>query len=293
MNAAISSPMNPSCESPKAAQAVVAGLNYLVPTNDRPFSYACDPPPGMPWESSAHEARRVAVADARSTLLRHSIDTDGFELWVAPTSVRDFDDPVAIRKTYYAEASDLALAVTGARRAHVFDHLVRRREPGRVPVTFGRTGLDGRPAVNGRIHNDYTEASGRKRLGMVLPDPEEAAHVGRYAIINIWRSISGPVRDTPLAVCDARSVSAADLVESEVRYPRRVGEIYHATYSPRHRWSYFSEMDRHEALIFKQYDSQMGGVARFVLHTAFDLPEIPVDAPLRESIELRCLVVFD
>ena len=51
-------------------------------------------------------------------------------------------------------------------------------------------------------------------------------------------------------------------------------------------------MDRHEALVFKQYDSQLGGVARFVPHTAFDLPDIPADAPLRESIELRCLVVF-
>lgn len=58
-------------------------------------------------------------------------------------------------------------------------------------------------------------------------------------------------------------------------------------------WSYFSEMDRHEALVFKQYDSQLSGVARFTPHTAFDLPDIPPDAPLRQSIELRCLVVYE
>jgi hypothetical protein len=52
-------------------------------------------------------------------------------------------------------------------------------------------------------------------------------------------------------------------------------------------------MDRHEALVFKQYDSDVTGVARFVLHAAFDLPFIPPDAPLRESIELRCLVVYE
>ena len=128
---------------------------------------------------------------------------------------------------------------------------------------------------------------------MVLTDPDEAAAVRRYCIVNVWRSIKGPVLDTPLAVCDARSVMAKDLVSAEVRYPRRTGEIYLATHSPSHRWSYFSAMGRHEALVFKQYDSQLGGVSRYTPHAAFDHPETPADAPLRESIEARCLVVFE
>jgi hypothetical protein len=99
------------------------------------------------------------------------------------------------------------------------------------------------------------------------------------------------VQDTPLAVCDARSVRREELVRGEVRYPRRTGEIYQLHHGAHHRWSYFSRMDRHEALLFKQYDSRTEGVARFTPHAAFDLPEIPAGAPLRESIELRCLVV--
>ena len=99
--------------------------------------------------------------------------------------------------------------------------------------------------------------------------------------------------DTPLAVCDARTVMARDLVNAEVRYPKRTGEIYLATHAATHRWSYFSRMDRHEALVFKQYDAQLGGVARFTPHAAFDHPLAPADAPLRESIEARCLVVFE
>ena len=63
--------------------------------------------------------------------------------------------------------------------------------------------------------------------------------------------------------------------------------------SPRHRWAYFSQKDNNEALIFKQYDSQVNSVARFIPHAAFDLPEIASDAPLRESIEVRCLVIYD
>jgi len=286
---------DPIQRPPQQATALpfVAGLNYLIPTDQRPISYAFEPPAGTPWESHPYELRQMAIADGRTRESRPDIDVEGFELWDAPTAVQDFLDDDAVRTTYYREASDLALAVTGASRARVFDHLVRRRESDRAPVSFGRKQLQGLPAVNGRIHSDYTEASGRRRLSLVLPEDKAAAPVGRFAIVNIWRAIRGPIRDTPLAVCDARTVMAADLVESEVRYPRRSGEIYHAMHSPRHRWTYFSAMDRHEALVFKQYDSQLSGVARFVLHTAFDLPRIPADAPLRESIELRCLVVYD
>lgn len=278
---------------PGGPKAVLAGLNYLQPGSPRPTSYTYEPPPGVPWENCEYELRRTAIADARQAASQPSIDREGFTLQDAPTIVRNFLDTEMIRSTYYPEAADLVLGVTGATRAFVFDHLVRRREPDRAALTFGRRGMDGMPSANGRIHNDYTEASGRKRLGMVLADADAAARVRRYCIVNVWRSIKGPVLDTPLAVCDARTVMASDLVVSQVRYPRRTGEIYVATHSPLHRWSYFAAMDRHEALVFKQYDSQVSGVARFTLHAAFDLPEVPPEAPLRESIELRCLVVHD
>jgi len=42
--------------------------------------------------------------------------------------------------------------------------------------------------------------------------------------------------------------------------------------------------------VFKQYDSEVSGVRRFTPHCAFDLPGILPDAPLRASIEIRCLV---
>ncbi|SDH94636.1 hypothetical protein SAMN05216466_11539 [Paraburkholderia phenazinium] len=272
---------------------IVASLSYLAPTHKRPVSYTYDPPPGVPRENCAYDSHNMPIADARGLREGTSIDREGFELWDAPSTVKDFFDEEAVRTIYYPEASELALAVTGAQHAYVFDHLVRRREPQDAALTFGRRGEDGVAAVNGRIHNDYTEASGRSRLSRVLTDPTLAAKVRRYSIVNIWRSIKAPVLDTPLAVCDTRSVLAVDLVSSDVLYPRRTGEIYVAHHSPLHRWAYFSAMDRHEALVFKQYDAQLSGVARFTLHAAFDHPQRPVDAPRRESIELRCLVVYE
>lgn len=281
-------PVAPATDMP---QGVDASLSYLVPTELRPCSYACEPPPGVPWENCRYAPQVVRIADARRGPAT-SVQCEGFELWDAPSALRDFLDTEAVRATYYPEAAELALAATGARRAHVFDHLVRRREAGRPGLTFGRRATGGQAAANGRVHNDYSEASGLRRLALVLSDARERAEVARHAIVNIWRSIRGPVLDTPLAVCDARSVGAAELVSGEVRYAKRSGEIYLLTHSPRHRWSYYPAMDRHEALIFKQYDSQVSGVARFTPHAAFDHPQVPEGAPLRESIELRCLVVY-
>jgi hypothetical protein len=277
----------------RAAPSVAAELGYLKPIGERPYHYTYEPPNGEPWENCGYDVRPVRIADARGLVSRPSVNVEGFELRDVPTAVSDFLDEEEITRVYYGEAAEIARAATGAKHAHVFDHLVRKRESGRPALTFGRSGNDGKPAANGRIHNDYTEESGKRRLELVLKDPGAAAAVERYGIVNVWRSIKGPVLDTPLAVCDARAVSAADLVVSEVRHPKRAGEIYLLRYSRRHRWFYFPAMDRHEALVFKQYDSQVSGVARYTPHAAFDHPDTPREAPLRESIEVRCLVVYE
>lgn len=271
---------------------VEAALSYLVPGDAKPVHYAYTPPDGEVWESSQYDEVLVGIADARSMDAPPSIQREGFERWDAPTGLVNHHDADEIRRLYYPELQALALSVTGGRSAYVFDHLVREREAGKGELSFGRSERGQHAAPNGRIHNDYTELSGRRRLGLVLGDVPEN-RMPRYCIINVWRSLRGPVWDTPLAVCDARSVDATDLIEAEVRYPNRSGEIYVARHTARHSWWYYSGLDRHEALIFKQYDSRLSGIARFVPHAAFLHPDAPAGAPPRSSIEARCLVVFD
>jgi hypothetical protein len=268
-------------------------LSYVRPGAQRLYNYMYERADGSPQHNCSYEAYRVPIADARSLGASPSVHANGFELRRAPSEVVDFRNEKEVRCIYYAECAALACAATGGTRAYVFDHLVRKREAGRPPLTFGRHGDGSKPAAAGRIHNDYTEDSGRGRLTLVLGEDAARLAVRRYCIVNVWRSIAGPIVDTPLAVCDARSVAAADFHVSEVRYPGRTGEIYLLSHSPRHRWFYYPEMDRHEALVFKQYDSQASAVARFTPHAAFDLPGVPADAPLRESIEARCLVLMD
>jgi hypothetical protein len=289
---AMSGPDRASPPSGPITPSVTASLAYLAPMNARPYNYMCEPPPGMAWHNCEFDLAPVAIGNARA-VAPASIDAEGFELWDAPSEIKDFCDDEEVRRRYLPAVAELAKRVSGASRAFVFDHQVRQREAGRPPLTFGRDIDSTRPGAAGRVHNDYTEASGLRRLEIMAERAGAPLGAPRFAIVNIWRSIGGKVQDTPLAVCDARSISGGDLVASDLRYRDRTGEAYLVQRSARHRWWCFPEMDRHEALIFKQYDSQMSGVARFTPHSAFDLPEIAADAPLRQSIEVRCLVTYD
>merc|ERR1712232_688512 len=76
-------------------------------------------------------------------------------------------------------------------------------------------------------------------------------------------------------------------------FPHRTGaETYRVMHSCSHRWVYYPEMNPGECLVFKQFDSSTDGRARMALHSAFDDPTSLASAPIRESMELRCIVFF-
>lgn len=280
-------------ELPSADPAILASVSYLCSPAATPVNYLYEPPAGTPRENCTYEPRVIDIRDCRPARERISIDREGFELREAPTRVDDFLNDDQVTRRYYAESADLARTVSGATSAYVFDHLVRKREPSRSLTSFGERSRGVPSGATGRVHNDYTEASGRRRLAMVLSDPHAEAAVRRFSILTVWRSITPyPVLATPLAVCDATSVLAAELVASELRYRDRTGEIYLVTHRSDHRWWYAPAMERHEVLVFKQYDSATD-VARFTPHAAFEHPDAPASALPRQSIEVRCLVTYE
>jgi hypothetical protein len=110
--------------------------------------------------------------------------------------------------------------------------------------------------------------------------------------MNLWRPIRTVYR-TPLALCDASTVAAADMNDSEVRgglddphRPPLYG--FNLSYSAKHRWYYVPRMQTEEILAFKLFDSNRSRVQR-TGHTAFDDPTAAADAPPRESIEIRTI----
>jgi hypothetical protein len=272
-------------DTPVVHDAVRASLNYLIPMAEKPIAYNYEPPPGTPWRTGEYGPRTVSIRDGRAINGALSLDKQGFQLLRHASSVFDFYDENQVASVYHAEVERLVKQAAGAARVVVFDTTIRSAKPipGRKPVR--------EPAR--RVHNDYTEKSGPQRVRDLLP-PDEAEKLlqGRFAVINVWRPIRGPVLDAPLALCDATSIAPDDLVATDLKYPDRTGETYSVTFSPRHRWFYFPRMATDEVVLIKCYDSARDGRARFTAHGAFDDPATPSDAAPRESIEARTLAFF-
>ncbi|HEY1934605.1 MAG TPA: CmcJ/NvfI family oxidoreductase [Acetobacteraceae bacterium] len=264
---------------------VNAPLNYLAPMAERPHNYTYDPPPGVPRSNIAAETHVVPIYSARPFAADASLDRAGFALLHRQSAVRDFYDDDEVRRVYYPEAERVLTEATGAKRVFVFDHTVRRRVQG---IEDRAAGTPRQPV--GRVHIDHTEKSGPQRVRDFLGAEADQWLRGRMQVINLWRPIRGPLRDAPLAVCDALSVAPEDLVTSDLIYRDRVGETYAVRFNPNHRWFYVPDMQPDEALLLKCYDSATDGRARFAPHTAFEDPTVGPDVLPRESIELRTFV---
>jgi hypothetical protein len=267
--------------------AVRATLNYLFRTETKPYSYTFEPPPGVPARyGKVDTVENVVIRNGRPFANEFSLDAQGFALLPHRTAVENFYDGQEIEDIYYPEVEQLLKVTTGAEKVIIFDHTIRS-----VPkFSAGEKGF--REPVR-RVHNDYTATSGVRRVRDHL-SPEEAEErlKRRFWEINVWRPISGPLEEAPLAVCDARTIATDDLIASDLIYPDKVGETYSLSYNPAHRWFYFPKMARDEALLIKCFDSDETSPGRFTAHTAFDDPTTPARPRPRESIETRALVFF-
>jgi hypothetical protein len=263
-----------------------ASLNYSVDTGEKLVNETYGPGNIRRRSSGAYEEHRVEIENGRPRAAEFHLEVHGFVFLRHPTAVRDFFDRAELQAVYYPEVERLVKETSGASRVHIFDHTLRSGDEDereqkliREPVLY--------------THNDYTDWSGPQRVRDLLPGEADALLAKRFAIIQVWRPIDRPVVRNPLAIADARSIAREDLLVAERRYPDRVGQTYRIAWNPAHRWFYFPRMTRDEAIVFKVYDSETDGRARYTPHTSFDDPDTPADAPPRQSIEVRCLAFFD
>lgn len=267
---------------------VSSSINYLGKMTERPVFYS----EKYHLNNLVLEPHTVEIRDARYLPKRPTLEVNGFELVQHETKVRDFKDQDETATVYRGEIEELILRMTGADRVIVTNAVLRWSE---------RAG-DTREFVNSRparfVHVDYSRKSfndfARTHLGDT-PDAEDWLR-RRYVAYNIWRVLTPPPQDVPLAVCDARTASPDDVTEGEavIDAPdmpemRFGSSLYHA--SPAHRWFYFSDMKLDEALVFKAFDSDLDRV-QGCPHSAFNDPNCPAEVPPRASAEIRAYAFY-
>ncbi len=288
-------------------RAVSAIINYVAADSliNRRFVT-----PGMERNTGRFEPHEVLVRDGRPIRDRFSLDTHGFVLADRPSAVKDFFDKAEVDAVYPGEVIDAVKALTGANRVAPLGWMARTSgdlsayEQPKFSVSH-RGGMQP-PASDAHVDMtpDRAERMARAIYERAFPDGKGYS---RFIASSFWRAFSDPPQDWPLAVCDARSVRADEGVpntmfvmdeppteeamlgpmENEDQVP--AAAIFR--HSPEHRWWYFSNMTRDEAILLKFHDSDQS-VAWRTPHTAFHDPSFP-DAKVRCSIEFRSVAFFE
>ena len=259
----------------------VATIAYAARTAFRQRYYAND----HARDTVAIEPHTMALRDARAG--ETSLDEEGFKLLAHRSAVADFTDRADVAGRHPAEIVALLLAATGADQVLV-------TSPGilRFSERSARAGTldNSMPARFAHIDTTAATAEGFARNGV----PEGRAFL-RHAHYNVWRAFSEAPQDVPLAVCDARSVKPADLLVADAIFdppggaPEWSFDSWLVAHDPAHRWHWFPDMTRDEALIFKTSDSAFSNP---VPHVAFDNPLAKPDWPSRASIEMRAVAYW-
>lgn len=265
---------------------------------------------GAERSTGQYEPREVTIRDGRAVRDALTLDRHGFQLLDHRSAITDFHDSAQVDAQYPAEAIALIKAVTGADRVLARGWMIRTAAdiaPAAKKVE-GYTHHGGIQPPAGEAHVDYSPETAPRTADQVyrreFPD---GPGYSRFIAFSLWRALSPPPQNCPLAVCDGRSLSDDEGVRNPLHIVDEMpseeamladipGEdkLIAASvfrFSPAHRWWYFSNMARDEALLFKFYDSDHTVTWRCP-HSAFYDDSLP-GAQIRESIETRLIAYFD
>ena len=236
----------------------------------------------------------IRVHNARLLDPPPTIDVQGFQLVHQETHVYDLLDMEKATTAFYAECSEVVKKITGCADTYVTQHQYRNGygdlpegHPKRMKPT-----PNGSPGRYGGTHSDISPMAENR-----WDDIVDGRHC---AMFNLWRStdLENDIQVMPLAVLDMTSLDFADMVAADAwggaSSQQQHLVSYRLAYNPNQRWYYFPRMTPTEMLVFKQYDTrEPDPTLRQVYHGAIPDPNTTDDSPLRQTIEVRVLALFD
>jgi hypothetical protein len=276
-----------------APAEVQAKIDYLLPTSRINRRYWA---PGEEYNTGVYAPYDVTIRNARLAG-PFTLDHHGFELGRYPTDVTDWEASYGSDCAYAAQVVAIAKAMCGADLVLPMSGQVR---------SSGLTTKTIQPPA-AEAHVDFTTKTANmvadRMYRMARPD---GAGFNRFICFSLWRPLTPPPQDMPLALCEGGSVRDDEgtsntkvdvdaIPTGDALFAPIEGEedmvaatIFH--HSPDHRWWYFPDMTDEEVIFIKFHDSDHSRSWR-APHTAFRDTSRP-NANERRSIEYRAVAFF-
>ena len=278
--------------SPASAE-VTSTIDYLVPTSriNRRF-WA----PGKEYNTGVYAPHAVTIRNARLAG-PFTLDSHGFCLGHDPTDITDWERNYGPDSRYAAQVCEAAKRLSGADVVIPMSGMLR---------TSGETSATMQPPA-AEAHVDFTQRCAERiaQANYRKVHPNGPGY-SRFIAFSLWRALSSPPQDMPLALCDGRSVRddegthntkvdvdvipAGDALFAPIPNEENMAAATIFHHSADHRWWYFPDMNPEEVILIKFYDSDHT-LAWRCPHTAFRDTTRP-DAKQRRSIEFRGIAYF-
>jgi hypothetical protein len=277
----------------EASAQIQTTIDYLVPTSriNRRF-WA----PGEEYNTGEYAAYPVTIRNARLAG-PFTLDGHGFTLDSHATAITDWEANYGHDSAYAGEVCDVVKRLTGADMVIPMGGMIR---------SSGLTGPTVQPPA-AEAHVDFTTRSANRLADALYRKARpDGAGYDRFIAFSLWRALSPPPQDMPLALCEGGSVrddegtantkvDVDEIPTGEALFAEIPGEedmaaatIFH--YSPDHKWWYFPDMTAGEVIFIKFHDSDHARAWR-APHTAFRDTTRP-DAVERRSMEFRGVAYF-
>jgi hypothetical protein len=277
----------------EAAAELTAKIDYLLPSSriNRRF-WA----PGAELNTGEYAPYDVTIRNARRAG-PFTLDEHGFTLESHPSDITDWEANYGPDTEYAQQVCAIAAQMCGADLVMPMGGMVR---------SSGQTSTTIQPPA-AEAHVDFTQRSADKLAERIYRSIRpDGAGFDRFICFSLWRALTPPPQNMPLALCEAGSVRDDEgthntkvdvdvLPVGDAMFADVPGEedMLAATifrYSPDHRWWYFPDMTVDEVIFIKFYDSDHSKGWR-APHTAFRDTSRP-DAHERRSIEFRAVAYF-
>ncbi|KAI1458142.1 hypothetical protein F4805DRAFT_425682 [Annulohypoxylon moriforme] len=208
-------------------------------------------------------------------------------------NIPDLGTSTEVLADYRKESEDLLQSFLDAEFVHCYDCKMRKNAPMTLESFDPSDPLLIEQVAVG-AHVDISLDTVPRLLKSILNEEQLETFFKpgyRFRLINTWRSILPQCEDRPLAMCDFTTIDANDLIATDRVYPKWNQEIYYLKYNKDQQWYWLPNQRSNEPFLFMTYDSHAGPNARYCPHVSIESPIATPQAPPRESVETRNLVI--